>query len=131
MESHASAPAKLLVHVLRENHPKSFSQYAQAQQCSKTVAAMADALDELRECAVSQSELEQIEDRKLIVAVLNQFLSSLPKRDRVVFVRRYWYFAPISEIAREYGLSQSNAKTILSRARAKLKTALEAAGINV
>ena len=89
------------------------------------------ALDELRECAASQSELEQIEDRKLIVAVLNQFLSSLPKRDRVVFVRRYWYFAPISEIAREYGLSQSNAKTILSRARAKLKTALEAAGINV
>lgn len=89
------------------------------------------ALDELRECASSQPELEHMEDRELIVSVLNQSLSALSKRDRMVFVRRYWYFAPISEIAREYGLSQSNVKTILSRARAKLKTALKAAEINI
>lgn len=89
------------------------------------------ALDELRECAAAQPELERMGDRELIVSALNQFLSSLPKRDRMVFVRRYWYFASISEIAKEYGLRQSNVKTILSRARAKLKATLETEGIRV
>jgi len=89
------------------------------------------ALEELGECASSQPDLERLEDSDLIVRTLNRFLASLPKRDRMVFVRRYWYFSSAGEIAREYGLSQSNVKVILSRTRTKLKTALEQEGVAV
>ena len=49
----------------------------------------------------------------------------------MVFVRRYWYFSSVAEIAGEYGLSESNVKMILSRARGKLKRALEREGVPV
>ncbi|MCM1217175.1 MAG: sigma-70 family RNA polymerase sigma factor [Roseburia sp.] len=87
------------------------------------------AYEELSECVRGNQDMEHLEERELIVAVLNKFLAALSKRDRQVFVRRYWYFSPVDEIAREYGLSRSNAKMILSRTRAKLKAALEQEGI--
>lgn len=89
------------------------------------------ALDELGECAAPRVEAEDVEDRELIASVLNGFLASLSQRDRMVFVRRYWYLSPVAEIAREYRLSESNVKMILSRARGRLKQALEQEGVSV
>ena len=89
------------------------------------------ALEELGECAAAPSGMEGVEDRELIVSVLNGFLDALPRRDRMVFLRRYWYFSSVAEIAGEYGLSQSNVKMILSRGRGKLKKALEKEGVRV
>lgn len=89
------------------------------------------ALDELGECASAQNEMEGVEDRALIVSVLDRFLASLPERDRMVFVRRYWYFSPVAEIAKDCGLSQSNVKMILSRGRDRLRQALEREGVAV
>lgn len=89
------------------------------------------ALEELGECAAARNEVENVEDRALIVSVLDRFLASLPKRDRMVFVRRYWYFSPVAEIAKDYGLSQSNVKMSLSRGRDRLRQALEREGVPV
>lgn len=89
------------------------------------------ALEELGECAAAPGEMEGVEDRELIVSVLNSFLASLPRRDRMVFVRRYWYFSSVDEIAGEYGLSESNVKVILHRGREKLRKALEREGVQV
>lgn len=89
------------------------------------------ALEELGECAAARNEMEGVEDRALIVSVLDRFLASLPKRDRMVFVRRYWYVSSVAEIAEDYGLSQSNVKMILSRGRNRLRQALEQEGVRV
>lgn len=89
------------------------------------------ALEELGQCASAPDEMEGVEDRELITAVLNGFLASLSRRDRMVFVRRYWYFSSVAEIAGAYGLSQSNVKMILSRGREKLRKALEREGVAV
>lgn len=89
------------------------------------------ALEELGGCAGARNEMEDVEVRTLIVSVLDRFLASLPKRDRMVFVRRYWYFSPVAEIAKDYGLSQSNVKMILSRGRDRLRQALEREGVSV
>lgn len=90
------------------------------------------ALEELGECAAStRSEAEGVEDRELITAVLDDFLASLPRRDRMVFVRRYWYFSSVAEIAEDYRLGESNVKMILSRSREKLRRALEKEGVSV
>lgn len=62
---------------------------------------------------------------------VNSFLASLSPVNRNVFLRRYWYFSPISEIAADYGLSVRNVKVILHRTRKKFKKHLEKEGITI
>ena len=62
---------------------------------------------------------------------LDRFLSALPELTRRVFVRRYWYFCPIKEIAEEFGISQSKAAVTLFRTREKLKKYLQKEGIGI
>ena len=61
--------------------------------------------------------------------LLNQFLDTLSKENRLVFMRRYWYLESIQEISKRYRLSESNVKTRLHRTRTKLKKFLEREGI--
>lgn len=89
------------------------------------------ALEEFAECVSYQSGAEEVENRDVIISTFNRFLEQLSKRDRKVFVRRYWYFSSIAEIAKEYGLSEENVKVILLRSRKKLKIILEEEGIYV
>ena len=58
-------------------------------------------------------------------ALLNSFLAELPERERRIFLRRYWYFLSIREIAREEKLKESNVKVLLFRIRGKLKEQLQ------
>lgn len=89
------------------------------------------ALEELAECLADEAarRSEQIEDSLVIREVINDFLAGLSKRNRRIFVRRYWYMSSVKEIARAMSLSEGNVMTNLSRSRAKLKEALEKAGI--
>lgn len=86
-------------------------------------------LDELNECLPAMDSTEQAVNDRFLVEVLNDFLRSLPADKRQMFVRRYWYLSSVSEIAKDYGISESNAKVILLRIRSKLKKALEKEGI--
>ena len=56
---------------------------------------------------------------------LNDFLSTLNLRDRSVFIRRYYYLESNSTIAENYGISESNVRTILMRTRKKFKKYLK------
>lgn len=62
---------------------------------------------------------------------LNRFLDSLERRQRVVFLKRYFYMCPTKDIARDMGMTQSAVKTSLSRTRAKLREHLEREGIRL
>ena len=62
---------------------------------------------------------------------VNAFLGSLPRRERNVFVRRYFYMSTIPDIADEYFMTQSGVKMLLSRLRQKLRVHLEKEGIDV
>ena len=46
-----------------------------------------------------QNILEKVMDRKELAAAFNSFLESLPETERLVFLSRYWYLDPISDIA--------------------------------
>lgn len=63
-----------------------------------------------------------------LTAAMDAFLASLPDRTRKVFLRRYWYAAPIAEIAAEYGMRESGVTVLLLRTRTKLKQFLEKEG---
>ena len=64
-------------------------------------------------------------------SMLNDFLESLPKETRLLFLRRYWHADTIAEIATRYGITESKVKMQLSRTRTKLRTYLEKEGIHV
>lgn len=88
-------------------------------------------LSELDECVPSPESVEQSVDEKLLLDIINCFLASLPRMNRIVFMRRYWYLSPIKEIAREYEMNENKVKSILFRLRNELKLFLEKEGINL
>lgn len=61
-------------------------------------------------------------------ALIEKFLKTQSADARCVFVRRYWFFDSIAEIAKKYYFSESKVKTLLSRTRKKLKTYLNKEG---
>ena len=87
--------------------------------------------DEIKECLPTIDNTENIAEEMVLTEVLNRFLSSLPLEQRKVFMRRYWYFSSIKEIAAEYGMSESKVKMSLLRARYQLKSLLEKEGIRI
>lgn len=81
------------------------------------------ALEELIEVAGSSST-EEMADMSLLSEHINRFLSGLGRNDRIIFVRRYFYVDPLSEIAGRLSMSESAVKSQLFRLRGKLKTYL-------
>ena len=83
------------------------------------------ALSELEDCIPAKSDVEQTIDEMILVETLNNFLAALPKINRMIFVRRYWYLSKINDIAEEYSMSESKVKSMLFRTRNELKKHLE------
>ena len=76
------------------------------------------AIEELEECVAGTSDTES---SAMTEELQRAFVKSLPERERDIFLQRYFFVKDVKEIAREYGISGSNAGVILSRTRAKLK----------
>lgn len=82
---------------------------------------------ELDECAASVPEEETGE----ITALINEFLGTLPERDAMIFVRRYFYSESVREIAARLGVKENQVSKILHRLRKVLREHLEKGGISV
>lgn len=61
-------------------------------------------------------------------SIISSFLRSLPEIQRKIFMRRYWYMDSVSDIAKTFGFSEGKVKTILFRARKKMREYLEKEG---
>lgn len=72
-----------------------------------------------------------IADEVAVRDTVNAFLSSLPKRTRMIFMRRYWFYDSIEMISDRFELTRNNVKVILKRTRDRFKTFLEREGISV
>lgn len=81
-------------------------------------------LSELEECLPDRRTEQKIQEEELIF-LLNAFLAELCMEKRKVFVRRYWYFDSVKEIAVRFGMPEGSVKTSLFRMRASLKKYLE------
>ena len=62
------------------------------------------------------------------IGLMGPLLKNLPKEHRVMFVRRYWYFDSITEIAERCACSEAKVKTTLFRVRGKLLDYLKKEG---
>ena len=87
------------------------------------------ALDELSECIPSRQDPQrQVELRELEQAV-DRFVSGLGETERHIFIARYWYLKPVSEIAGRLHISESKTKSILFRQRGRLQKLLREEGL--
>ena len=99
--------------------------YNRARRRSAAIVA----LDEFAECLPDGTE--PITDTVALRAAFDSFLASLPERERVIFVRRYWYLCPVAENARGMDIPEGTVKSILSRTRERFRIHLEKEGIFV
>ena len=80
--------------------------------------------DELASCLPSPVLVEDITDAKLLGETISRFLRTLPEEKQVIFLRRYFYLDPVSEISRRLSVSESKVKTTLFRIRNDLRSYL-------
>ena len=85
-------------------------------------------LDELAECLPDRSWEDRERSREVREA-LNGFLHTLPREERTIFVRRYWFGETVPEIARTYHYSESKVTSLLHRLRKRLKSRSEEAHV--
>lgn len=89
------------------------------------------ALEELEECVPGKSSVEETLDEKHLSILIDEFLRTIPKRDRQFFLRRYFFTEAVSKIAECFNVSENVVSVSLHRTRAKLKLHLEKEGFNV
>ena len=89
------------------------------------------ALDELGECIPDSGSGATLTDNDALRAAINGFLATLSRRNRMIFVKRYWYLCSVADIAIDMEISESNVKVILLRSRRKFKEYLDKEGITV
>ena len=78
-------------------------------------------LDELSECISDTAGVEDEVEKKELVRSINSFLDTLSQEKCNIFLCRYWYAMPVSEIAVRFGMSDGNVSVVLNRIRGKLK----------
>lgn len=100
------------------------------QHAQKRAGQVPLALEELSECVSGQGEGD-VEESVAVADALNRFLLTLPERTRKIFIRRYFYMSATAEIAKDFGLKESNVTMLLLRARRKLEQFLKKEGFDI
>ncbi len=89
------------------------------------------ALEELGDCLADHADVEAQYELRELGECINRFLLEQPKRDRDLFLCRYYYVYSVSEMANKQGLTENHVRSILCRMRKKLRAALEKEGYRV
>lgn len=84
---------------------------------------------ELEECIPCVQQGRDLCTEENLTEIIENFLETLDKKSRVMFVKRYWYAQPIKELAVEFGMTENYVAVKLLRIRQKLKKYLEKEGI--
>ncbi len=87
-------------------------------------------LDELEQ-VVPDNHLPSTLEAEELGRLISAFLRKEKAEARNVFLRRYWYFDTVSDIASRYSFSESKVKVLLHRTRSKLREYLNKEGITL
>ena len=100
------------------------------RNAAKRKAEIVSLTEEMERC-IPDSRRDISPDRKDLGMLLDAFLRSLTKENRMIFLRRYWYADSIAEIAARYGISESAVQMRLNRTKAKLSAYFDKEDIHV
>lgn len=88
-------------------------------------------LDELENCFPVSDSTENKVDTRETARIIDRFLETLDKEDRIMFVRRYWFADSITDLAELFHTSNHNISVRLFRIREKLKKHLIREGVSL
>ena len=86
------------------------------------------ALEELGECVGSGDDPARQVEKQELTRSIQRFLEGCPRREREIFLRRYFFVDSVEMIAQRFGIGQGNVHVILCRVRKKLKAHLQKEG---
>lgn len=109
----------------------SFDKFRRRQADKRGSGEIELVLEELSECVSGNNSVEQEIEKQELIQAINLFLDTLPQKKCNLFLCRYWYAIPISEIARQFKMTEGNVSVSLNRIRGKLKTYLTERGYNL
>ena len=107
----------------------SLDRWDRAQAGKRGSGRAALLLSELSECVPSPQTVERALDDAAITAAISAWLRQQTPKNRVAFVRRYWYADSTAQVARQVGLTEGGVKSLLHRLRESLRNHLEQEGI--
>lgn len=123
-----ASPAYFSVYLGRIARNTAFDRY-DYNNAAKRNSELAIELSEIENCISSPGGVEASVESKQLAEHISNFLREINHIKRNVFIRRYWYSESISDIADEYGFSESKVKSMLMRTRKDLKKYFEKRGI--
>ena len=80
--------------------------------------------EELSACLAAPGTPEDILNGKALQESITEFLQEQDRESRNIFLRRYFFFDSVKEIAQRYGMTESKVKSKLMRTRTKLRVHL-------
>ena len=78
-------------------------------------------ISELEHCLKHPDDVEKSMETKTLVRMIEEFLDTLTKENRVIFMSRYWFSDSNKEIAARTGLTENNVAVRLNRIRKQLR----------
>lgn len=86
-------------------------------------------IDELDYCLASNETIESQLEAAELTKSIEEFLDTLNKTNRLIFIRRYRYVDSYESISKMTGLKENAIRTRLSRVRSELKKHLQERGV--
>lgn len=123
-------PASLRAFLGRITRNLSISRYRQ-MRAQKRYAGMEALLSELDDCVPSPETVEQVLDAMELTRHIENWLGTLPERERRLFVRRYWYGEALGTLSAADGAKPEQLAQLMFRLRRSLRTHLEAEGVEI
>ena len=102
-------------------------------RCQKNAAAKRNRGAEAAICETAgllsaADTVEKAVEANELIGIVERFLDTLNAENRVIFVRRYWFFDSYADIAKTVGITEKNVSVRLTRIRKQLQNYLKEEG---
>ena len=121
-------PNPLLAFVCRIVRNISLKRYGE-KRAAKRDSRYDVSMAELEDCLAAEGTLDEEITHRELTRIIEAFLDTLSKENRVIFLRRYWFADTYADIARRVGLSEKNVSVRLVRMRKDLREYLLKRGV--
>ncbi len=123
-------PENLKAYLARTVHNLALDRIRKQNADMRGGGVAAEVLEELKEASTGSTPDTEL-DSKLLGDLINRFIGQLEKKQRIIFIKRYWFMCSSKQISKECCVSVSDVNTTLHRTRLKLKEYLEQEGFSV
>ena len=124
------APVHLAAYLAKLTRNAALNRYRAQNAQKRGGSIVAVSLDELAECLPGGESPADRAEAEVLRSALSAFLRTLPERQQQVFLARYFYALPLSDIAARFSMRENTVKTTLHRTRRRLRDYLEQEGLS-